>query len=98
AINARTMAAPNARPTGNAPEASGRYFFSGCWRSASISAISFKRYTALEIEHYKKKPASVRKNGASENNCLSKINPKKMKAFFVHWRRRMLLSRADNMG
>src|SRR5687767_1293457 len=59
--------------------------------------MSFKRYTALEIKQNKKNPKSVRKNGSGENNCLSKINAKNTKPFFVHWRRRMALMRAFNM-
>ena len=44
------------------------------------------------------KPATVRKNGSRRNNCLSKIRPKKMKPFFGHCRRRMVLMRAESMG
>src|SRR3990172_13192940 len=90
-------AAPWATPMDNSPEASGRCFFSGCWRSASISEMSLSRYTALEIRQNKKNPSSVRKNGSSKNNYLSKINAKNTKPFFVHWRGRMALMRTFNM-
>ena len=51
----------------------------------------------VEIKQNKKNPSSVRRNGLSKNNCLSNTSAKKTNPFFVHWRRRMVLRRAENM-
>ena len=42
-------------------------------------------------------PASVRKKSGSWNNLLSKTSAAKRKVFFVHWRGRMVLSKARSM-
>src|SRR4030095_7581480 len=73
-VNSR--AAVNATEIGNFPDAMGRDFFTGWLRSASTSAMSLNKYTALEIKQNKKNPSSVRKNGSGLNNCLSKIKAK----------------------
>src|SRR6476659_7705652 len=53
AMIVKSSAVIKATLTGSFPEAMGRCFFTGWLRSASTSAISLNKYTALEIKQNK---------------------------------------------
>src|SRR6266540_2052716 len=93
------MPAIHAAGTGSVPDAIGRFFLSGCCRSASTSARSLKIYTLDEIRQNNAKPAHVRRKESTTSNCLSNTSAAKMKMFFVtHCRGRMVFKRAFSIG
>ena len=75
----RMMPAAMATGTGSLPEAIGRFFFTGCWRSASRSEQVVEDVDALEMRQNRPNPASVRRKSVRWKSLPSKTSEAKMK-------------------
>src|SRR5689334_21624378 len=92
AAAANTNAATAAACAESLPDASGRRFFQGWAPSARRSAISFIRYTALDIRMNAPAAIALRSTATGDPKLADEINGTNTSAFLIHWRGRQAAS------
>src|SRR5690606_21590662 len=98
AASASAPADAIATPGASSPLATGRLRFRGWARSASTSATSFTRYTALAAAQKSANAEKVRAADSASRRLFEKTSGARTKRFFTHCLGRIARMRANAMA